>query len=233
MMSVRKYCSREDELAVRQLFFKNAANSLNKLYFRIVSQEVSFQVFLLVSAISFVSFDIPLHYCFAIPLLGALILYLLFWCGHYKNAWEKIGHLKKYSQLPDNDSDVHLAVMENVDGILGTLGIEVKVDPDMKEPPGTVAWINKFTLLPQPFSQRESAARELLATVVQRHCLKEKKYEAIEMILTEDQEDEKYVLEKQGFHINKVINKKYFGMFKVTLFRYRLDLSSKEMLSSA
>lgn len=235
MRSVRRYCPREDELPVRKFFFANAANSLNRFYLRIISQEGSFQVFLLASAISFVSFDIPLHYCFAIPLLGALILYLLLWCGSYQSAWAKVRHLKRYSAAAvSSPGSAHLSLIEAADGsILGTLGVEGKVDPDMSEPPGSVGWINAFTLLPQPFSAREPAALELMGAVLERHCVKEKNFGAVEMLVSEDQDDEKIILEKQGFHINKVIQKKYFGVFNVSMYRYRLELSPNASLSSS
>ncbi len=201
-------------------------------------KEATAQVVLVLSAIWFVVVQYPLYYClFSLP-LALILLYLAIWVAHrvkilfhqdlddiefvYLSSekccfWVAEAHEEDGSQI----LKIERAQEDSPGGtgeVVGVVGVDVKRDPDMREPPQSVALLRRLAV-----SRRfqRMGLGDILVDLVLEHCAR-KGFRAVECLTTECHNAGRCLYAKKGFDIVGVSVKQYLlGLITITLYRYR------------
>lgn len=105
--------------------------------------------------------------------------------------------------------------------LIGTLAIDIKQDPDMKEPPESVALIKRMTVAE---THRRRGVGTALLDVGLKHCL-QSKFRAVELITTEHHQAARNLYASRGFELLSVYYKNYLVWGVVSLAMYRLRVA--------
>ena len=96
------------------------------------------------------------------------------------------------------------------------------LDPDMKEPPDSVAVLKRLAVSKR--HQRKGIATAIIDEALE-HCLKYK-FRAVELTTTEHHEAARNLYTKKGFELINSYHKRFFmGLVSLTLYRLRLPCS--------
>ena len=122
---------------------------------------------------------------------------------------------------------------ENLKGtgkIVGTVAITIKEDPDMSEPPNSVAWLRRMAV--SKAYHRMGIGDQLVETAI-KHCL-ESNFRALELLTTDCHEAARSLYIKRGFEIVQCQKKAFAGgLAEVTLYRLRLACTLSNPLFNA
>lgn len=102
--------------------------------------------------------------------------------------------------------------------IVGMVGVSVKPDQDMREPPNSVAVIDHLFVSP-PY-RGEQLGEEMLRTALS-HCV-EAGFRAVEMEIDDVQQRARKLCERLDWALDKMTVKSVFQIFKLESFTYRI-----------
>jgi GNAT superfamily N-acetyltransferase len=132
---------------------------------------------------------------------------------------------------PSNNSKIEI-IRENSDNseveralfgphqrkIIGTVAITVKEDPDLREPPSSVAWLRRMAVS-QTFHRRGIGSA--LADVALEHCARTN-FRAVELLTTEYHQPARCLYATKGFDLIETNRKSYCaGLFPIAIYRLR------------
>lgn len=108
--------------------------------------------------------------------------------------------------------------------IIGTIAICIKDDPDMKDPPGSVAWLRRMAV--EKGHQRRGVGSALLEVALD-HCGKSL-FQAVELVTSEHHEKARSLYYKKGFELNASYKKMFLGgLVGLNMFRLQKKIGSK------
>lgn len=107
------------------------------------------------------------------------------------------------------------------DTLVATLAVDIKADPDMREPPASVAMIKRMTVAK---SHRRRGVGTAILEVGLRHCL-DARFRAVELITTEHHQAARSLYSNWGFEFLQVYTKNYLFWGIVSLNMYRLRVA--------
>ena len=103
--------------------------------------------------------------------------------------------------------------------LVGTIAVTVKRDPDMREPPNSVAQIRRMAVAR---SCRRRGVGQMLLNEAISHCHRHR-YRAVELITSEHHHEARNLYLKRGFQILRTYSTDYlFGLISWQMHRYRL-----------
>jgi len=121
-----------------------------------------------------------------------------------------------------NENDIENSLFPSNENLIGTLAIDIKQDPDMKEPPESVALLKRMAVSKK--HQRRGIASAMMDIALD-HC-RSFKYRAIELITTEHHEAARNLYARKGFELIASFEKNFvFGLVSITLYRLRRSCS--------
>jgi len=116
--------------------------------------------------------------------------------------------------------------------LLATLAVDIKADPDMREPPASVAMIKRMTVAA---GHRRRGVGTAILEVALRHCV-DARFRAVELITTEHHQAARSLYANWGFEFQQVYRKNYlvWGIVSLAMFRLRVPCVtiSKKLRSS-
>ena len=113
--------------------------------------------------------------------------------------------------------------------IIGTITIETKHDPDMKEPPESVGWLRRLAV--KKGYRRKGIGDGLIDAAI-KHCLINN-FRAIEASVGQCHETARNLLVRKGFDILQSYRKEVFLMMGIKAYRLRMPcLLKRSMLDS-
>lgn len=103
--------------------------------------------------------------------------------------------------------------------IIGTVAITIKNDPDLKEPPNSVAWLRRMSVTK---SFRRRGIGSALTDVAMEHC-SQSNFRAIELLTTEHHQAARSLYASKGFELIETIRKPFFGgLLCLVIYRLRI-----------
>ena len=108
--------------------------------------------------------------------------------------------------------------------LLGVLAIDIKLDPDMREPPESVALLRRMTVHK---SHRRRGVGQAMLDVALRHCL-DHRFRAIELVTTEHHQAARNLYANRGFEFHGTYDKNFllWGIVSLTMYRLRVARST-------
>jgi len=117
-----------------------------------------------------------------------------------------------------NTNDIEKSKFPSNSNLIGTLAIDIKEDPDMKEPPDSVALLKRMAVSKK--HQRKGIGSAMMDHALD-HC-RTFKFRAIELITTEHHEAARNLYARKGFELLASYDKNFvFGLVSITLYRLR------------
>lgn len=246
LILIRRYNPGSDDNPILNLLCESRMSTVNKFFYQVATREVTAQIALMMAAVFFVLLGLPLISCLtALPITIAL-LYLVVFGVHWQlarkvyksNSLEIDRHPKGAVFVAEvfDQKDHHKIefIFQKEQGkskikglIVGTISVGVKRDPDMKEPPESVAWIKDLSVTKR--FRRKGIADRLLDAAI-RHCLIHN-FRAVEVVANQCHEHGRTLLVKKGFDILHCYKKDLvFGLASVSMYRMRLPCILKRSL---
>ena len=103
--------------------------------------------------------------------------------------------------------------------IIGTIAITVKNDPDLREPPNSVAWLRRMAVAK---SFQRLGIGSVLTDVALEHC-SAANFRAVELLTTEHHQAARSLYAVKGFDLIETIRKPYLGgLLFLVLYRLRI-----------
>jgi len=104
--------------------------------------------------------------------------------------------------------------------LIATLAVDIKSDPDMREPPASVAMVKRMTVAK---AHRRRGVGTAILEVGLRHCL-DARFRAVELITTEHHQAARSLYANWGFEFMQIYRKNYlfWGIVSLTLYRLRV-----------
>lgn len=132
---------------------------------------------------------------------------------------ESFKHYAFVSEDKDaSKNDIEKSLFPSNTNLIGTLAIDIKEDPDMKEPPQSVALLKRMAVNKK--HQRRGIASAMMDVALD-HC-RAFKFRAIELITTEHHEAARNLYSRKGFELIASYEKNFvIGFVSITLFRLR------------
>jgi len=91
--------------------------------------------------------------------------------------------------------------------LVGTVAVVVMEDRDMREPPGSVGYLRRLTVLTK---YRHKGVGQQLATEAFRHCL-DQNYRAVQLVTTDCHHSARSFFEQQEWKMTSGYQKRYLG----------------------
>jgi len=245
-----------DEKEVKQIVREGTVAPLKSFYFAALTQEITIQVCVILSAIIFIVLGVPFHLCWISFPLVALLLFISFYLGDwYKTstsrldldnlsssygsdprtgfwvaeAWEPRSGLEQVSFCSEDE----VSEIEKEGGmvgysrrLVGTVGVMVKRDPDKKEPPNSVGFLRRLAVKEK--YQHKGVGQELM-TAAFKHCV-DAKYRAVELFVTHSHYRARSFLEKQEWKMISSHDKTYMLFFTVGFYVFRKPCIKQQKL---
>ena len=241
-----------DAAAAKALARRAALTSVVPFFTAMAVRETTWQVALMLAAILFVVVGFPLQYCILSVPITLSLLFVGIFLGHWAKALgqkDMDDVLATYASDPKcgfwvaelvhgggtEDTEVTVESEDDVAGggggkVVGIVGIRIKSDPDMREPPASVAWLTRMGVDPA-FRRRGLGAR--LADVALAHCVR-RGFRAVELLTTEGHGAARSLYTAKGFQIVHHQRKVYaLGLAVVNLYRMRLASVTIKMGANA
>jgi len=119
-----------------------------------------------------------------------------------------------------NDTNYHKSLNPTKQTLIATLAVDIKIDPDMREPPASVALIKRMTVAGP---HRRKGVGTAILEVGLRHCV-DSRFRAVELITTEHHQAARSLYANAGFEFMKVYRKNYlfWGIVSLTMYRLRV-----------
>ena len=165
-----------DEKQVRRLLQNATMSTTWPMFFSFAKREITSQSSLILAAVLFVLFGLPLaHSLISIPIV-LLLLAISTWIGHRLKIFLTHNDLTDIGASYQSNAKCGFWVAEIVDKkalisspnkakivreessksrhelgreIIGTIAVTIKADPDLREPPDSVAWIRRMAVSPK------------------------------------------------------------------------------------
>lgn len=103
--------------------------------------------------------------------------------------------------------------------IIGTVAITIKNDPDLREPPQSVAWLRRMSVKK---SYRRCGIGAALTNVALDHCSMSN-FRAVELLTTEHHQAARNLYAKKGFELIETKRKSFVcGLLGFSLYRLRV-----------
>ena len=103
--------------------------------------------------------------------------------------------------------------------IIGTIAITIKNDPDLREPPNSVAWLRRMAVAK---SFQRLGIGSVLTDVALEHC-SAANFRAVELLTTEHHQAARSLYAVKGFDLIETIRKPYLGgLLFLVLYRLRI-----------
>lgn len=245
-----------DESQIKTIVNQSVFVTVNKFFMEAVTKEITAQFLLMFSAVLFIVLEFPLYYsALAVP-VNFTFIYAVIYIGHWIKTIKTHRDLSNISSVYDPNARKAFFVAElkgkipaqkitektnfhinfttssdNVSSsslIIGTVAIDIKDDPDMKDPPETVAWLRRMAVVPQ---YRKMGIGSKLLDVALDYCNKQD-FKAIELITTQCHDSARSLYMKKGFEMIHTFTKDLIGGYYV-IGMYRLRLLCKRSLLNA
>jgi GNAT superfamily N-acetyltransferase len=199
------------------------------------------------AAILFVVIDFSLlNSLLALPIVIA-ILFISTWIGHFvkvitthhdldnipQEYTEKVKCgfwvAEAFGQPPATNSETKIEIIREEDNfqplmtsspkIIGTIAITIKKDPDLREPPNSVAWLRRMAVAK---SFQRLGIGSVLTDVALEHC-SAANFRAVELLTTEHHQAARSLYAIKGFDLIETIRKPYLGgLLFLVLYRLRI-----------
>ena len=103
--------------------------------------------------------------------------------------------------------------------IIGTVAVTIKRDPDLREPPESIAWLRRMAVSPK---YRRKGIGLALTDVALDHCAKAN-FRAIELFTTEYHQAARSLYASKGFELIETTRKNFLaGLLSFSLYRLRV-----------
>jgi len=123
----------------------------------------------------------------------------------------QLGNLQEYESLRQQHNNVKRQV-------IGTLGIRVKEDKDMKEPPRTIGLLDKLYL--DPSHRHQGIAQELISKVWSSHCLPN--FRAVEALVPANEKSARKFFLNQDWSMVTDLEESYcLGLIRTNFILFR------------
>lgn len=129
-----------------------------------------------------------------------------------------------YGEADFNEETMQKSLNPTPRHLVGVIAVDVKDDPDMREPPESVALIKRMTV--NKSHQRKGIGTVLLRTALD-HCLQHK-FRAVELVTTEHHVAARSLYADHGFELQATVQKRYllWGLITLTMHRLRVACST-------
>lgn len=245
-IAIRPFAS-GDEKEIKEIVRKGAMSPFNSFYLAALTQEITIQICVIMSGIIFIVLEVPFHFCWISFPLVAVLLYITIYLGYrYKihtshhdldnletnygsdprcglwvaEAWEPRAGVDQVSFCSQDDVD-RLQQEGGMVGysskLVGTVAMAVKRDPDKKEPPNSVGYLRRLSVVGK--YQHKGVGQELCTTAF-HHCM-DNNYRAVELIITQSHFQARSFFDKQEWKMMSSHNKTYLWFFTVGFFVLR------------
>lgn len=218
---IRPYSAR-DKAAVKKVLNEATMSTVHRFAVIAIRRDVVAQSVLIVAAAIFILVDLPLHYSLITFPGTVAFIYLAVWLVHKGKIWTTHADLDKIEHEYQSAEKTGFWVAEEKDSgmLVGTVAVIVKQDPDMREPPSSVAQIRRMAV--SKGFQRRGIGKKLLDTAIS-HCHR-CRFRAIELITTECHIEARNLYLKRGFEIFRSHPQEYlFGLISWQMYRYRIS----------
>lgn len=102
--------------------------------------------------------------------------------------------------------------------IIGTVAVTIKIDPDMQEPPDSVAWLRRMAVSK---AHRRKGVAAALTNVALDHCARAN-FRAVELLTTEHHQAARNLYANKGFDLINTHHKLFCGgLLSVAMYRLR------------
>lgn len=125
----------------------------------------------------------------------------------------------------DNDDEMFRnSLHPNCQSLIGTLAVDIKKDPDMREPPHSVALVKRMTVSK---THRRRGVGAALLDVGLKHCLLNR-FRAVELVTTEHHQAARNLYASRGFELQSIYHKNYllWGIVSLSMYRLRVACST-------
>ncbi|CAB4065867.1 unnamed protein product [Lepeophtheirus salmonis] len=205
----------------------------------------------MLAAVLFIVLDLPLFLAIASAPTSFFAIYLIIYMGHWIKTIKAHNDLNNIDALysgrkaffvaevindaASHSSDDFMFANSNYEfpldspppEIVGTIALNIKSDPDMGDPPTSVAWLRRMAVKPK---YREKGIGSRLIDVALSHC-KSKEFQAVELITSQYHDSARNLYYRKGFKMKKSYKKNLlFGSFPIEMYRLRKDLKEVSSL---
>jgi GNAT superfamily N-acetyltransferase len=218
---IRPYSS-ADYAAVKNLIDVATMSTVNRFFVKTLTRDIIAQSMLMLAASIFILIGLPLQYSLIALPTTAVIVYACVWTAHKVKARHTHGDLDHIEAVYQSTDKTGFWVAEDSTSreIVGTVAVCVKGDPDMREPPQSVAFIRRMAV--STLHQRRGIGKSL-ADVAIAHCQRQD-FSAVELITSECHAEARQLYLKKGFEIVSCYDKGYaFGAISINMYRFRLS----------
>lgn len=236
-----------DQKQIKKIVRKGTMSPLNSFYLAAVTQEITIQICVILSGIIFIVLEVPFHLCWiSFPLVAVLLyiaIYLGYWykiltthrdldnleanygsdprCGFWvAEAWEPRSGVKEVS-FSSREAVQKMEQEGGMEGysskLVGTVAMDVKRDPDKMEPPDSVGYLKRLSVLSG--YQHKGVAQELCTAAFQ-HAM-DNNYRAVELRISQSHLQARSFFDKQEWKMTSSHNKTYLWFFTVGFFVLR------------
>lgn len=233
---------RGDEEEVRRLLYSLVFEPFWRHWVKIYFSELSIQLTLLSAAMMFILLSSPLPLCLlSVPGVAALLLFLLYSyyltvrkekCKEVVKLWEAYNEDPKHAfwvaealnEEGSRGGGVEI-VREGRKGchercqsssVVGTVGILLKDDSSMREPPRTVGLLTNLYVIP---SLRRNGIGQELVSHAWAHCRKHLR--AVELVVMEHQVEARRFIESQEWNMISVTEERLVPLVRQDRIVYR------------
>merc|ERR1719376_1643039 len=126
--------------------------------------------------------------------------------------------------VDDDDEIFRNSLHPNCQSLIGTLAVDIKKDPDMREPPHSVALVKRMTVSK---THRRRGVGAALLDVGLKHCLLNR-FRAVELVTTEHHQAARNLYASRGFELQSIYHKNYlvWGIISLSMYRLRVACST-------
>ena len=244
---IRPYKASTDARALDALMNEATMSTIWPTFMAVITKEFTIQMIVMSMAVLFVAVGSPLLYCaLSLPAM-ILLIFLVIWCGHRLKVMKYHEDLKSIEKTYQSHSKTGFWVVEVVEGgekdlkvdfvfenegessfssasptIVGSVAICIKKDPDLRDPPESVAWLRRMAVSKR--YQRKGIG-ERLVDVALNHC-KYQNFIAVELLTTEFHDSARSLYAKKGFEMVASVRKEFiFGWISWMLYTFRYHFS--------
>jgi len=233
-----------DDAKVKRLLDQAAMSTVWPMFLGFAKREVTSHLILMLAAILFVVVGLQLiSSLFAVPIV-LLSMAVAIYMGHRIKIALTHADLNDVGQSYQSNPRCGFWVAEVVDKslissngrptisienqsprkgssdeIVGTVAITIKRDPDLREPPESIAWLRRMAVSPK---YRRKGIGLALTDVALDHCAKAN-FRAIELFTTEYHQAARSLYASKGFELIETTRKSFLGgLLSFSLYRLRV-----------
>lgn len=244
-ISVRPF-SYGDEVEIKKIVARSTLSTVNAFFRVAVTKESVIQSCIMLSALFFIILGVPLHLCWISFPLVALTLYVSIYIAHWHRITTRHSDLDQLETVYGEDERCGFWVAEsweandvkNDDGVevvgqeaiqkmegklrrgrlVGTVGLVVMEDRDKREPPNSVGFLKRLSVLP---GYRHLGVGQQLVTTAFRHAM-DHKYRAVQLVATDCHYAARSFFDQQEWKMTRGYQKQYLaGIVRIGMCVYR------------